>query len=212
MTKSPLLPPASRRAVVSSIAGIGAGTRRRLGHHEARADRARGQRPQPVLLLAARRRPAPAGACCLRRGRRCSSRSSPAANSRPPRTPPPCRDGRARARPIRARHAATAARRVSPSATSSRRNSSVGPCAVCRWSLSSGMISSRTKRSVRSLSSSKLVGNGEIHRPNLRAGQRPVARRGARRRRSRSAIYSPEAMMIAAPIQVHQSGKLSKIR
>ena len=34
----------------------------------------------------------------------------------------------------------------------------------------------------------------------------------ARRRRSRSAMYSPEAMMIAAPIQVHQSGKLSKTR
>ena len=150
---------------------VGAGARRRLGHHEARADLAGGQRPQPFLLLVLLGDLLRGGACWLRRGRSCSSRSAPAANSRPPRTPPPCRDGRARARPTRARHAATSKpRRARRAPTSSRRNSSVGPCGVCRLSFSRGMISSRTKRSVRSFNSTSSSDRAKVHRW-LREGQ-----------------------------------------
>ena len=69
---SPLITQRSPRALgaVRSIVRVGARAGRRLGHREARPDRALGERPQVRSFCSRGRRPAPAGACCPRRARR----------------------------------------------------------------------------------------------------------------------------------------------
>jgi hypothetical protein len=131
---------------------VGPGTRRRLGHHKARADVAGGERAQIFFLSAAPRRPAPANAYWLRRARSSSSRWDRAANTPRPRTPPPCRDGRDPARPIRGRHAATTSPRAgrAPPARGETPRSVRARRAACRSR--AGSSRRARKRSVRSRS------------------------------------------------------------